>query len=137
MGKVMFTALSSTIPIAEFEIKPLTTSSWLITKFFFCYIVALIFAEIGYTLGLIFKNSLVGILTIIAYMFVLPNLGRFDFKNSLHYIANKVFEFYGVISIQSVEDTSLMVAILVMLFVLVLSFIINMIVLVKRSSYNC
>lgn len=136
LGWVMYNKLCARVPIAQFDIGTVTTSSSIIIKFIFGYIIALIFAEIGYTLGIIFKNVIVGMIPIIAYMFFLPNLGRFDLKNCIFYFAKKVFDFYGVISVQSPKETSSMAAGLIMLFVVIILVSINIIVLVKRSSFE-
>lgn len=136
LGWIMYNKLCARVPIAQFDIGTVTTSSSIIIKFIFGYIIALVFAEIGYTLGIIFKNVIVGMIAIIAYMFFLPNLGRFDLKNCIFYFAKKVFDFYGVISVQSPKETTSIEAGLIMLFVTIILVSTNIIVLVKRSSFE-
>ncbi|MBS4538608.1 hypothetical protein GOQ27_09040 [Clostridium sp. D2Q-11] len=136
IGWIMYIKLSSSIPIEEFNVGTFNASSLIIVKFIFAYIIALIFAEIGYTLGMIFKNSIIGMIVIIVYIYILPNLGRFDLKNSYFYFARKVFDFYGVVSVQSPKETSLIVSTLIILSVIIISFIANMFIIVKRSSFE-
>lgn len=133
----MFRNLSANIPISEFVFNPGSPSSSIIIKFIFGYMIALIFAIIGFTFGTVFKNVFVGLISIIVYLFMLPNLGTYDLKNSIYYFANRVFDFYGVIIVEAPkEDTTFLLAILVFLFVFILSFITNVIVIKKRSSFE-
>lgn len=136
MGFIMYSKLSGIIPIEQFKSGEVPTKSLMITKFIFAYAIALIFAEIGYSIGIIFKNISVGIIAIVVYMFVLPNFGKFDFKNSIYYFQKNVFDFYGVISVQSPEKTSLLLSGLIILSIVTVLIITNMITLVKRSSFE-
>lgn len=136
IGCIMYSRLSGIIPIEQFKSGVVPAKSPMITKFIFAYAVAFIFAEIGYSFGIIFKNMSVGIIAIVVYMFVLPNFGKFDFKNSIYYFQKNVFDFYGVISVQSPENTSSLLAGLIILSIVTMLIITNMITLVKRSSFE-
>lgn len=133
---LMYAKLSGSIPISEFHFKPITGGPSIFIQFIFGYIVALIFAEIGYTMGVLFKNVYVGMIGIIAYMFLLPNLGSFDLKNAIYYFAHKAFNFYGVVSVEAPKDTSFTVALLIIVAVVILAFFINLSVIKKRSSFE-
>jgi len=63
VGWIMHSKLCGSVPSVQFDIGTVTTSSSIIVKFTFIYIIALVFAEIGYTLGIIFKNIIIGILS--------------------------------------------------------------------------
>ncbi|WP_411955623.1 hypothetical protein ACKXGF_14370 (plasmid) [Alkalibacillus sp. S2W] len=131
--------ISNTIPITEFEmnLQPINSSSPLLLKFAFAYGISLIFMIIGYTLGIVFKNIYVGMISIIVYMFVLPNLGVFDLKNSLYFIGNKIFDFKGVIAVENANDnTTVLTSMSVFLSVLIISFAINILIMKKRSSFE-
>ncbi|MEB2282494.1 hypothetical protein LAV73_21345 [Lysinibacillus xylanilyticus] len=136
IGWIMYNQLPDNLPIVEFSFEPAILSSSMIIKFIFGYIIALLFTELGYTFGTIFKNVYVGMIAIIVYMFILPNLGSFDLKNSIYYFAHKIFDFYGVIAIETPKETTFVFAALVILFVFIISFIANIFVLKKRSSFE-
>lgn len=131
--------VSQAIPTLEFlsSLPGADPNSTVFLGFTFAYIVSVIFMTIGYTLGIIFKNIYVGIILIAVYMFILPNLGVFDLKNSLHYIGNRIFDFRGVLSIDNAKDgTTLLTSICVLLCALIIPFVLNIITIKKRSSFE-
>lgn len=136
IGCIMYNRLSYIIPIELFKSAAVTAKSSMITKFIFAYAIALIFAEIGYSIGILLKNMSVGIIAIALYVFVLPNFGKFDLKNSIYYFQRYVFDLYGVISVQLPVKTSSLLAGLIILSIVTMLIIINMITLVKRSSFE-
>lgn len=137
VGLIIYSNLSSSVPIMDFAKTVFSSSSSIITKFIFGYIIALIYSEIGYTLGVIFKNTIAGMVAIIIYIYIMPNLGSFDLKNSIYFIASKVFNFYGTITISEPYKTSFVNAVSVMAVISAISIIINMIITAKRSSFDC
>ncbi|MCM3217789.1 hypothetical protein ABER75_10910 [Niallia taxi] len=137
-GEFQFRYLENKIPIKEFAIDSsiYTSSSPVLLKIIFAYGIALFFAEIGYTLGILFKNIYVGLIIVIVYTFVLPNFGTYDLKNSIFFFGNKIFDFYGVVTIELVENTKFISSFLIILFTFLISILINYILLIKRSSYE-
>src|SRR5690625_6734212 len=73
--------------------------------------------NIGYTLGILFKNIYLGMILIVVYTFVIPSSYTvLDIKNSLHYIGVRLFDFHGVLAIDYPKDgTTLITSILVLL----------------------
>ncbi len=137
IGSFMYSGLSSAVPLDQFKSSVVPTKSPMMTKFIFGYATALIFAEIGYTLGMLFKNISVGIIAIVIYTFVYTKFGQFGLKNSLYYFQKKLFDFYGVVSaVQPSDKTTTPIAVLIVVLVVAILIITNMIVLVKRSSYE-
>ncbi|MDT8719646.1 hypothetical protein IAI10_23680 [Clostridium sp. 19966] len=136
IGSIMYWRLSSVIPIEQFKSGVVPTKSPMTTKFIFVYAIALLFAEIGYSLGILFKNIYVGIIAIVVYMFVFPNLGKFDLKNSIFYFQQKIFDFYGVISVESPKNISTLSAGMIILSIVSILVIANMTIIVKRSSFE-
>lgn len=136
---LFYNKISATIPISEFDLSLpfMNSSSPIFLKFMFAYVISLIFMVVGYTLGIIFKNMYIGIVLIIVYMFLLPNLGVFDLKNALYYIGKKLFDYQGVVSVEHPKDgTTWITSMIVLLSVLMISFIINMFIIKKRSSFE-
>ncbi|MDQ0175963.1 hypothetical protein [Bacillus chungangensis] len=131
--------ISEAIPISEFQssLSNAEPNSTLLLRFFFAYVISVIFMTIGYTLGIMFKNIYIGFILIAIYMFFLPSFVVFDLKNSLHYLGNRIYDFYGVLSIESGKDgTTLITSVCVVLFTLIVSFVINIIITEKRSSFE-
>lgn len=137
-GELMYQYLIGQIPVKDFAIssEAITSSSSIFSKFILAYVIALIFVEIGYTLGILFKNMYVGLILIIVYTFILPNLGVYDLKNSIFYFASKIFDFYGVVNIEVTEHTGFGSSLITILLTLVLAIFINNFVMKKRSSYE-
>ncbi|REJ25519.1 MAG: hypothetical protein C6P37_14915 [Caldibacillus debilis] len=138
VGEIMYQYLAGKIPIKDFPIETDTFGdrSSIFLKFFFAYIIALFFAEIGYTFGILFKNMYVGIIIIFVYTFIIPNLGVYDLKNTIFYFANQIFDFYGVISADVSENTGFISSFFIILLTFILSFVVNNIVFKKRSSFE-
>lgn len=137
-GELMYQYLIHDISIKDFvmDSSAITSNSSIFLKFAFAYIIALIFTEIGYTLGILFKNMYAGLILIIAYIIILPNLKIYDLKNSIFYFGNKTFDYYGVVSINVYEDMGFISSLFIILFTLVGSILINNMVLNKRSSFE-
>lgn len=138
VGEIVYQYLAGKIPIKDFQLETdtLGDSSSIFFKFLFAYIIALFFAEIGYTLGILFKNMYVGMIIIFVYTFIIPNLGVYDLKNSIFYFANQIFDFYGVVSAEVSENTGFISSFIIILLAFILSFVVNNIVFKKRSSFE-
>lgn len=125
------------IPVTEFNSFNIESDNNIFLGFIFAYIISIIFSNIGYTLGILFKNSYIGIIFLSIYNFIMPNLGVFDFKNSLYYIGNRIFNFYGVVDLEIATKASTLPISIVMLFcIFIISFIINIFIITKRSSFE-
>jgi uncharacterized protein YxeA len=136
IGQVMYVKLSGIIPISKFPSIEIHTNSSMLTKFVLGFLIAVFFTEIGYALGVVFKNVIVGAITIVVYSFILPNLGVYDLKNSIFYFAKKVFDLQGAISIEDYKTTSFTNSILVILLIFFVSVALSIIITIKRSSFN-
>ncbi|SHG16328.1 hypothetical protein [Ornithinibacillus halophilus] len=136
VGWIMFQILSNNVPISEYKGESLPSSTGIFNKMLFGYILALVFAVIGYTFGTVFKNMYIGMVAIIVYMFLLPNLGSFDLKNAIYYFANQLFDFYGVVNVEPPVETNFVISILVVLVLFIIAYFINLIIVQKRSSFE-
>lgn len=138
IGLIVYKNLSNSLPVADFISKTeYTSSSSILIKIAFGYIVALLFAEIGYALGILFKNMIVGIVAIAIYIYVMPILGSFDLRTSMKFLAKKVFDFYGVVSIETPSSTSIIKSVSVIFIAFMISGTTSMIITAKRSSFDC
>jgi len=137
---LFYVRITNAIPISEFQLSlsNIESSSSLFLKFIFAYAVSVLFMNIGYTLGILFKNIYLGMILIVVYTFVIPSSYTvLGIKNSLHYIGVRLFDFHGVLAIDYPKDgTTLITSILVLLCATIIPFIINMIIVNKRSSFE-
>ena len=120
----------------EFPIENLPSSSSVITRLAFGYFLVLFYTIIGYSLGIIFKNILVGIISISVYHFILPNLGIFSVRNSIFYLKHRLFDFYGAVAMEAPLETNLAVALIVLFTTLFIFIVVNMVLTTMRSSFS-
>lgn len=134
MGYLMFSLLNRGIPISNFKYV-LEASKGNFIKYIFGCIVAICFAEIGYTLGTIFRNTLIGTIGIAIYSLFSKNIGKYDLNNALKGLAKTVFDFKGVINISTSIDISTIESFIVIGMVIVICFISSLVIITKRTSF--
>jgi hypothetical protein len=135
VGLAAYGLLCSSIPIQQFPWTPSFLQP-MILQLFFALAVALLFAQIGFLVGNLSKSTLLSAIFIVVYVYIVPNLGRFDLKNLLYVLAQNLFPFYGVITIESGHNVSTVVAIVILMAVAVLCYTLSSYVVSRRSSYD-
>lgn len=133
-GKIMFVLLRNNINLEPFTV--ILQKRDLIPKIIFGYVMSILYTKIGYTLGLFFKNIAVGIVVIIGYVYIVPNLGKFDLKNSIQLLAIKVFDFYGIVSVDKYHETKTIYSIFIILVTFIILSIIEYFTIKNRSMYE-
>ncbi|KAB3537734.1 hypothetical protein F8154_02690 [Alkaliphilus pronyensis] len=129
--------LLNIVPLSNFVTDvSLVNISSIFTKLIFAYIIALLFVQIGYILGVIFKNRIVGIMALMLYVYILPAFGKYDLYNSIKLVSLRVFDFYGVVRISQITETTLFNAIIIIMTVFLITIITSTIITSKRSSFN-
>lgn len=134
MGFLMFELLKKSIPIESFNYS-LQQSNNIFIKYIFGIIIAICFSEIGYLLGIIFKNNLIGTIIIAVYSLFLNSIGKYDLNNVLKELAKKIFDFYGVINIGSTFAISTGECIFVIGIIILFCLITSIVIVQKRSSF--
>jgi hypothetical protein len=134
MGVVMFQYLSRALGADGFA--PLEQNGYLWLKLTFAYVIGFLFAEICLNVSMIFKRAVVGIVAVFLYLLLLPNLGRFDIKNAVHFLASKVYDFYGVVSVGDYTDATVMGSVIALIVVFVVFVGAGMITLKRRGLYE-
>lgn len=134
IGLLMFQLLKNSIPIDNFNYS-LDNSHSILIKYIFGCIVAICFAEIGYTLGIIFKKCFIGSILIAIYSLFFNNIGKYDLNNSIKELAKNIFDFYGVINIGTTRFISVTESILVISFVIIFCLITSVLIIRKRTSF--
>lgn len=125
------------IPLSQFTYEQTVWKATFTVRFLLALVIALIYLEVGYALGTLFKNVAAGLVLIAVYMFLVPVTGKFDLKNSLYYLTNKVYDLYGMVSVHKAQHTSLFISIVVMGSIVFVALVLEWIVVQKRSGYNC
>jgi hypothetical protein len=133
---IFYKILSARIPLDNFDIKIVNYHASIVNKFLYGFILALLFVEIGYTLGYITKNIIVGIMILALYLYIVPILGKYDLKNIMYYLGSKCFDYYGSINIIEPIKVPLLLSLFIIFLILAGSIIINICISIKRSSYN-
>jgi len=135
MQSVLFSLLKAKIPIAEFNWMSINMLP-ILPKLVFALLQGVLFSEIGYTLGILFKHSLIGSGMLAAYSFILPPLGQYDLKNTMHYWALRIFDYYGNLSLEPPHaKTTVTIALLVPGMLCLACIGSNLIIVSKRSSF--
>ena len=134
MGYLIFELLKNSIPVESFNYS-LQQSNNIFIKYIFGIVTAICFAEIGYLLGIIFKNNLIGTIIIAVYSLFLNSIGKYDLNNVLKELAKKIFDFYGVINIGSTFAISTGECILVIGIIILFCLITSIVIVQKRSSF--
>jgi ABC-2 type transport system permease protein len=134
LGRLMFAQLGQVIELHEY-LSSLPVKN-IFLQLLFAYAIGFVFAEIGYTFGLAFKRTSVGIAAIFVYIYIVPNLGKFDLKNSIQYMGSLVYNFYGVVSIgEYTASTTTTSSMLVIAGIFMLSVIVGFFIMRNRSNY--
>ncbi|MDF2944700.1 MAG: hypothetical protein K0S01_3558 [Herbinix sp.] len=133
---IFYKILSARIPLDNFDIKIVNYHASIVNKFLYGFILALLFVEIGYTLGYITKNIIAGIMILALYLYIVPILGKYDLKNIMYYLGSKCFDYYGSINIIEPIKVPLLLSLFIIFLILAGSIIINICISIKRSSYN-
>lgn len=125
----------SDFPFNEFSANFITKS--FIFKILYSYFLCIFFAQLGFTLGYIFKTAFIPIISVLIYYLAIPSLGKYDLKNVLLYLHNKIFDYYGIIYTNKPYKISMFEAVVGIVLLIILSICLNYIIVSKRSSYNC
>jgi hypothetical protein len=143
MGKVMFAFLSQAVDVHAFSgnINYVTQTSFFV-KIVFAFWIGFLFAEVGYILGLAFKNVFVGFGAIFVCVFPLSNLA---FANSWEWLnvfspifslSKKIYDYYGFTPWASSWDTiSSVYIVLLLMGVFIVCLLGGWLIVRNRSMY--
>lgn len=113
-----------------------TLNTSIFIQIVFVFFIAVIYSMIGILLGELLKSSLFGSIAIILYCIIVPLFSKFDLKNSIYYIAGKVYNFDGAISIANIKDTSTAISFCIVGIILALTIGIYIILVKRRSAFE-
>lgn len=93
------------------------------------------FLEVGYTLSITLKSALIPILGIVLYWYMCPQLSKFEPRNLVSCLADKVFHFQGCVMISDYTVINGYLAVGVIVVIMLVLFLINFVVSRNRSAY--
>lgn len=133
---VLYSRLSGEIPFGEFEYSTYKNSTIFLCKLLYGLLVAIVFSEIGYTLGFLFKNVVAGFIAITIYTYILPIFGKYNLKNVWYFCGKKCFDYYG--SVRIIEPSKINWGTCAIIITCIVSscMLLNFFLAKKRSSYN-
>lgn len=134
---ILYITIVNGVPLNEFPPSDSIQVLPLLPKVIFSLGVSFLFALVGYTLGLIFRGALIPVIIMAAYTFLIPNMGKYDLKNILLGIGNKVFDYYGMFRANQpieISAAGIIIACVMFLMVIIVS---SSLLARKRSAYQC
>lgn len=134
IGIILSAHINSILPgnIANKTFEP---ASSILLQIIFVFFVAVIFSEIGYTLVVCIKNTIICIGIILFYLIVLSGFGKYSIMNVVKFFAMKLFDFLGIVSIETSESLSTLPAIIVLLAIFTVCIVLNNVFTKVKSSY--
>ncbi|MGO4529485.1 hypothetical protein AB4Z30_10425 [Paenibacillus sp. 2TAF8] len=102
----------------------------------FSLLVSLIFASIGFFMGILFKSALLPVILFFVYDFIIPVLGRYDVRNLISVIAHDIFEFKGRFQLFKPTPVSEVTSFIILIIVFALSIFLSYASFNKQSKYN-
>ncbi|MGQ8870721.1 hypothetical protein [Paenibacillus sp. TSA_86.1] len=101
----------------------------------FSLLVSLIFASIGFFMGILFKSALLPVILFFVYDFIIPVLGKYDLRNLISAIAHDIFEFKGRFQLFKPTPVSEVTSFIILIIVFALSIFLSYASFNKQSKY--
>lgn len=114
---------------------PLNNSKNILIQILFSLFIILLFSNLGFCIGILTRNVLTSSLIICIYILIIPNLGKYDLKNTLIGIGNKLFEFSSNFQLASPIGSLTFINYFILFFIFILSILLPIIIENKRSHY--
>ncbi|WP_427182067.1 hypothetical protein [Paenibacillus sp. TC-CSREp1] len=108
----------------------------LMLQILFSLLVSLIFASIGFFMGILFKSALLPVILFFVYDFIVPVLGKYDLRNLVSVIAHDIFEFKGRFQLFKPTPVSEVTSFTILIIVFALSIFLSYVSFNKQSKYN-
>ncbi|PQP83090.1 hypothetical protein C0Q44_17290 [Paenibacillus sp. PCH8] len=108
----------------------------LIVQLLFSLMISLIFASIGFLLGILFKSALIPVILFFVYDFIVPVLGKYDIRNIISVIAHDIFDFKGRFQLFKPTPVSEITSFSILIIVFVLSILLSYVCFSRQSKYS-
>lgn len=133
-GHIMFNMLKQAFPYKEFDYTSFMVGN-IGLKFITVMLMAICYLEIGFLLGIAFKNTLIGTVIVAVYSLLCRDMFKYDLNNAFTQLFRNIFENYGVVTISPNNEITTFLAITIILLTMVGSFILSAIIINKRSAF--
>lgn len=136
---IIYERIKKMIPVNDFqEYAPVKCNMQThIYRWILILVVGLVFMEIGAGIAVLVKHSIVAIIAVFLYLYIVPVLGKWDLKNVMYYSYKKLFDLKGVINVQSAcQGTNSFISVCSIFIVFLASLILGYVFEIKRSSYE-
>ena len=132
MAGFAYTLIGQTIDVqAHYQVFALNSVGM---KLFYSWALGFLFAETGFTLGLLFRRVSPGIVILVAYLMFLPPLGKFDPKSALDLLGSKIYDFLGSVSMAYNPQNVGVTGSILILGVLLVAFVLTSVWIQKSRS---
>jgi|GEM_PF-1282340 len=135
-GIIMYNVICNKIPVNDFSSHNLSLSSNVLMQFIFMYFISIVYSSVGMLIGVLTKGAIRGVILIAAYAYAVPVFSKFDLKNSYYFIMDQLCDFYGVIKISGIKDSSILISMIIIMGFLIFTNITIYLVIIKRSAYE-
>lgn len=110
-------------------------SSNIIIQILVAIIISFIFLQIGYLLGLMLDNALIGTIAIFVYVMFVPILGKYDLKSIIYGLSQKTYSFMGSYVIRQKISLTYIPIVIGLFAYSILIYIVSLIVSNKKSAF--
>lgn len=107
---IAYSKLSSKLDITSYENLTVCLKSSTFRCMIFAFVISILFTAVGMLFGSLLKNTLVGSIVIILYSILYTPISKFDIKNSMFFVSEKICDFMGVISVNRIMDTTFVIS---------------------------
>lgn len=135
-GIIINNLLSDEIPLEKFnDVKIIQSSNLFIRTLIIC-LISTIYCVYGALCGVIFKNSVPGIILAVMYLYVVPLNFKYEPQNMIYTIVDKHFDFIGLAEISTKKSCEYGIAMLILVMTVIVSLVLISVIINRRSSYN-
>ena len=128
--------ISGNVNLESFDTDTIELSTGVVKPVALMMAMAAVYAAFGLGFGMIFKTRLPGAILILLYAYALPISGKFDLTNSIKFMVKKLGCGYGVLTVESVKDSSVIIALTVLAVCILIPLAGSYVTVRKRSAFN-
>lgn len=108
----------------------------ILLQFVFSYLVLCLYFSVGFCLGCVMKNMAKPVSILAVYGFLIPVLSKYDLRNIISYLSQKIFAFQGNFQIFKAVDVAYYQCVLILLCIFVFTFIIDLVSIKKVEQIS-
>lgn len=128
--------VANKVPIEQYTISTFNYDNGLFLQLILVFFILLFYIILGFFIGFILKSMVIPATSLLIYGFIMPVLGKYDYRNIFSYFSNKVFSFkarFVIFAPQSINEV-LGITIVVMTQIILLAIL--LFITKRRSAYT-